>query len=156
MGWRFQRRVKLLPGVTMNMGKTGNSFSFGPRGAKVTVGKNGIRKTVGIPGTGLSYSTYDKFDNSKNAQKTVQNDSPAQNTLDVGFFSGLFMSEDEKKLISGIKALLANDISTAKQHLRALPHIADAAFILAVLCLNLQDYNGCKSSLENVLDHIMD
>ena len=48
MGFRFQRRIRLLPGITMNMGKNGSSFSFGPRGAKVTVGKDGVRKTFGI------------------------------------------------------------------------------------------------------------
>ena len=60
MGIRFQKRVKILPGVTLNLGKSGGSVSFGGRGAKITVGPKGTRKTVGIPGTGISYTEYKK------------------------------------------------------------------------------------------------
>ena len=56
MGWRlrFWRRVKVAPGVTLNLSKGGLSTSVGPRGAKTTVGRKGIRQTLGIPGSGLS------------------------------------------------------------------------------------------------------
>ena len=53
----FRRRIKILPGVTLNLSKSGMSTSIGPRGAKVTLGgPRGPRATVGIPGTGLSYT----------------------------------------------------------------------------------------------------
>jgi hypothetical protein len=55
MGWRFQRRKRLLPGLTLNLGKRGASFSAGPRGAKVNVGRRGAQATVSLLGTGLSY-----------------------------------------------------------------------------------------------------
>lgn len=35
MGFRFQKRITLLPGVRMNPGKSGASLSVGPRGACV-------------------------------------------------------------------------------------------------------------------------
>src|SRR5665213_4060288 len=58
MGLRFSRRVKLLPGVRLNFGKTGVSTSIGRRGAWLTFGgRGGTRATVGLPGTGLSYTT---------------------------------------------------------------------------------------------------
>jgi hypothetical protein len=60
MGWRFYRRIKIAPGVTINLSKQGASFSLGERGAHITFGRNGIRRTVGIPGTGVSYSTVSK------------------------------------------------------------------------------------------------
>lgn len=60
MGFRFHRRIKILPGVTLNVGKRGISTSVGVRGAHVTFGKNGTRTTVGIPGTGISYTTLAK------------------------------------------------------------------------------------------------
>lgn len=63
MGFRFRRRIKLFPGVTLNLNKTGVSVSAGVRGAKVTVGKKGVRQTIGLPGTGLSHTTYTKFGN---------------------------------------------------------------------------------------------
>jgi len=56
MSFRFWRRSKIAPGVTLNLSKSGGSFSFGPRGAKFTVGSRGKRATVGIPGTGLFYT----------------------------------------------------------------------------------------------------
>ena len=54
---RFFRRVKLLPGLTMDLSKSGPSFSVGVRGAHVTMGRRGVRKTVGIPGTGIFYTS---------------------------------------------------------------------------------------------------
>ncbi|WOV83660.1 DUF4236 domain-containing protein [Sporosarcina jeotgali] len=56
MGFRFQKRIKIAPGVRVNISKGGISTSVGPRGASVTVGKRGVRANVGIPGTGISYS----------------------------------------------------------------------------------------------------
>ncbi len=57
MGFRFQRRVRLLPGVRINLSKSGVSTSIGGRGAWLTFGRRGTRATVGLPGTGLSYTT---------------------------------------------------------------------------------------------------
>jgi hypothetical protein len=55
VGWRFQRRRKLLPGVTLNVGKRGPGLSVGPRGAKASVGPRGLGATLTLLGTGLSY-----------------------------------------------------------------------------------------------------
>lgn len=57
-GWhtRLWRRVRLAPGVTINLSKSGPSVSVGPRGSKITFGRRGVRQTVGIPGTGI-YAT---------------------------------------------------------------------------------------------------
>lgn len=60
MGFRFQKRVKIFPGVTLNFSKSGVSTSLGVRGARVTVGNGQTRTTVGVPGTGLSYTTTGK------------------------------------------------------------------------------------------------
>jgi hypothetical protein len=54
--FRFRRRIKLLPGVRVNVSKTGASLSVGPRGITTNVSRRGVRNTVGIPGTGLSYT----------------------------------------------------------------------------------------------------
>lgn len=63
MGFKFNKRVKICKGVSINLGKKGASLSVGTRGARVTLGKNGTRTTVGLPGTGISYSDYKKHDN---------------------------------------------------------------------------------------------
>lgn len=59
MGIRFQKRIKVLPGVTINASKSGLSTSLGPRGARVTLGHGQTRTTVGMPGTGLSHTTIE-------------------------------------------------------------------------------------------------
>lgn len=56
MGFRFQRRIRLLPGVSINLSKSGVSTSIGTRGAHITVVNGKVRETVGLPGTGLSYT----------------------------------------------------------------------------------------------------
>lgn len=55
MGLRFQRRKKILPGVTLNLGKRGGSVSVGPRGAKLNAGARGLTATASLLGTGLAY-----------------------------------------------------------------------------------------------------
>lgn len=55
MGFRFQKRISILPGVRINLSKSGVSTSLGPRGADVNIGKDGVTANAGIPGTGLSY-----------------------------------------------------------------------------------------------------
>jgi hypothetical protein len=56
MGFRFFRRIKIIPGVTLNVSKSGVSTSLGVKGAHVTLGNGKERATVGIPGTGMSYT----------------------------------------------------------------------------------------------------
>ena len=56
MGFRFRRSFKILPGVRLNLSKSGVSTSVGVRGAHVTFGPKGTRTTVGIPGTGMSWT----------------------------------------------------------------------------------------------------
>lgn len=55
MGFRFQKRISILPGVRINLSKSGASASLGPRGADVNIGRDGVTTNAGIPGTGLSY-----------------------------------------------------------------------------------------------------
>ncbi len=55
MGLRFQKRLRILPGLRLNLSKRGVSASVGPRGADVNIGRGGITTNAGIPGTGLSY-----------------------------------------------------------------------------------------------------
>jgi hypothetical protein len=58
---RFYRRVRIFPGLSVNLSWSGPSLSFGMRGAHVTVGRSGITKTVGIPGTGIYYTSYSGY-----------------------------------------------------------------------------------------------
>ncbi|SBT06896.1 exported hypothetical protein [Candidatus Propionivibrio aalborgensis] len=54
MGIRFRRRIKLAPGLNLNLSGSGLSLSAGPRGASMTFGgRRGAYLNTGIPGTGL-------------------------------------------------------------------------------------------------------
>lgn len=53
MGFRFRRRVRVLPGVYLNISRNGVSTTIGPRGASLNIGKQGVFLNTGIPGTGI-------------------------------------------------------------------------------------------------------
>lgn len=55
MSLRFHQIFKILPGIKLNLSKSGFSLSFGTRGLSLNLGKRGTMGTIGIPGTGLSY-----------------------------------------------------------------------------------------------------
>ena len=54
MSWLFRRRIRVIPGVRLNLSKSGLTASVGVRGGSVTLGgKGGTYANVGIPGTGI-------------------------------------------------------------------------------------------------------
>jgi hypothetical protein len=72
MGFRFRRRVRILPGVRLNLSRSGISTSIGTRGLWATYGKRGRRLTVGLPGTGLGYTSVSKSDGGQQKQPRAQ------------------------------------------------------------------------------------
>ncbi|HHI1104962.1 TPA: DUF4236 domain-containing protein [Klebsiella pneumoniae] len=56
MGFRFRKRIRIAPGLAINISKSGVSTSIGPKGATTNISGRGIKTTVGIPGSGLSYT----------------------------------------------------------------------------------------------------
>lgn len=65
MAFRFQKRIKIAPGVRLNVSKSGVSTSLGGRGGTVNLSSKGVRTTVGIPGTGLSWSRQTGWSDAK-------------------------------------------------------------------------------------------
>lgn len=57
MGFRFRKSITLIPGVKVNLSKSGASLSVGGKGATVNVGRQGVRGTYDLPGSGAYYST---------------------------------------------------------------------------------------------------
>jgi hypothetical protein len=55
----------------LNLNKKSVSLTAGVRGAHVTLNSGGIRTTLGIPGTGLSYTDYRKFNSNDNSNPEV-------------------------------------------------------------------------------------
>jgi hypothetical protein len=76
MAFRLFRRIKIAPGITLNLSKSGLSASAGVRGARVTLGPRGVRRTVGIPGTGISYSENSSISGSSKRTRRSSNSRP--------------------------------------------------------------------------------
>jgi hypothetical protein len=62
MGWGFSKRIKLLPGLTLNVSKSGVSLTIGGKGLSVNIGPKHTTTTASLPGTGLSYRSRKKRD----------------------------------------------------------------------------------------------
>ena len=58
MSIRFYKRVSIIPGLRVNLSRSGASVSVGHRGAWVTMGSKGTRATVGLPGSGLFWTEH--------------------------------------------------------------------------------------------------
>ncbi|MBQ0115342.1 MAG: DUF4236 domain-containing protein [Bacteroidales bacterium] len=81
MGWKYRKRIKLAPGVTINLSRSGVSTTIGPRGANINIGKNGAYLNTGIPGTGLYNRQKLSGNNNKNP---IQNSSSKGTCLNIG------------------------------------------------------------------------
>src|SRR6185436_15521008 len=55
---RIRKSFNLFPGVKVNMSKGGMSLSVGKKGFHLDFSKRGVRQTVGLPGSGISESSY--------------------------------------------------------------------------------------------------
>ncbi len=66
MAWSYRKRIKIAPGVNINLSKSGISTSVGPKGAKINVGPKGTSLYTGIPGTGVYNRTKLSSRNNRN------------------------------------------------------------------------------------------
>lgn len=81
MGLRMRKSFKIMPGLRLNVSKSGVSATVGKAGACVNLSSRGAKATVGVPGTGVSYST--KLGGKK--QKTPEQlmDTPSEASVDT-------------------------------------------------------------------------
>lgn len=117
MAFRFWRRIRLAPGVTLNLSKSAASLSFGPRGAKYTISPRGNRATAGIPGTGLFYTMRDPGARRGQERGASAPMVRARDRLTLGFFQRLITPAAERAFVDGLKALNEGDDSEALGHL---------------------------------------
>jgi tetratricopeptide (TPR) repeat protein len=136
MSFRFWRRIRIAPGVTLNLSKSTASLSFGPRGAKYTVSPRGNRVTAGLPGTGLFYTVHEpRRASAMNAPKVAQRD-----RLNLGFFQRLFTPAEERALVDGLKALNAGDEGAALAAFEKATGLPDAAWMAGMLRLRREEF----------------
>jgi hypothetical protein len=57
MGWKYRKRIRIVPGFYLNLSKSGMSATIGMKGFSINYGNNGTYLNTGIPGTGI----YDRI-----------------------------------------------------------------------------------------------
>ncbi len=58
MGWRFRQSFKVIPGLRLNLSRSGLSASIGGAPFTVNVGPRGLTGTGSIPGTDVAYREH--------------------------------------------------------------------------------------------------
>ena len=143
MSLRFWQRIRLAPGVTLNLSKSTASLSFGPRGAKYTVSPRGNRATLGLPGSGLFYTIQDR--------KGARAATPTRDKLSLGFFRRLVTPPEEKAFIDGLRALNDGDENAALSQLEAASELPDAAWMAGMIRLKREAFAQARVHLEGAL-----
>lgn len=162
MAFRFFRRFRIAPGVSLNLSKRGGSLSFGPRGAKITAGTSGVRRTVSVPGTGLWYTEHTSSRKRSRKQRRGGSPSPsadhppppktaARDRLALGFFRRLFTPSDERALVDGLREIVAGRETKAFEHLRDAEHLADGAYVAGMLAFKREAYADAERRLLTAL-----
>lgn len=112
MAFRFRKSFKLLPGVRLNVSKSGLSTTVGPRGAKVNFAKDRTTATVGLPGTGLSHTaTLSRGSVGQTTTHFVTNDIAFGSSADNQTFAS-----DANETAYRIAALLAAAVLGSADH----------------------------------------
>jgi len=155
LSFRFWQRVRLAPGVTLNLSKTMASLSLGPRGAKYTISPNGNRMTAGLTGTGLFYTVHDR----KRAGRDGAAPAPAvqqRDRLKLGFFQRLMTPADERRFIDGIRALNDGDQDEALAALENAGDLPDAAWMAGMIRLRREEFDRAEAHFHHALGMLDD
>jgi hypothetical protein len=115
---RFRRSINIIPGVRLNLNKSGASVSLGVRGAHYTIGAKGARTTVGIPGSGLSWTQYRPYSASHSAEDSVPADI-APPPLVSSCEAKVFESAPIDEMVANSTAEIAQTLGANKDRWRA-------------------------------------
>lgn len=155
MAFRFWRRIRLAPGVTLNLSKSTASLSLGPRGAKYTISPRGNRATAGLPGTGLFYTVHDRKRSGRGGAAPAPS-VPQRDRLKLGFFQRLTTPAKEKRFIDGIRALNDGDQDAALTALEDARELPDAAWMAGMIRLRLEEFVFARAHFEHALTQVED
>jgi len=80
---RFRKTFTLFPGVKVNVSKGGMSITVGAKGFHLNFSKHGVRQTTGLPGSGISHTSYlFKNDEEEKSKKETEARAPAAEKTD--------------------------------------------------------------------------
>lgn len=156
MPFRFFRRKQILPGVTLNMSKSGPSLSFGPRGMKHTIGPRGRRTTVGLPGTGLHYTTTHGKKKSRRSSRAADPEprqesapEPAEEIRPAD--ADATDMEIDRAFLQAIIAFQSGQDDKAAQALQALSDTVDGQWLSGILHVRAQRWTEARTAFEAAL-----
>ncbi|MGM0608649.1 MAG: DUF4236 domain-containing protein [Candidatus Muiribacteriota bacterium] len=154
MPFRFFRRKKILPGLTLNLSKSGFSVSAGPRGAKHTISTKGSRTTFGLPGTGLHYTNFKGHKNKKSSGNYISEKKVIKNSskLNPGFFSKLFISSTEQYFIDGCNELIKENEKQALKLFEKSGEYTDSIFMAGILSFKFKKYKKAAKYLNRAIE----
>ena len=155
MPFRFWRRMRLAPGVTLNLSKSTASLSLGPRGAKYTISPRGNRATASIPGTGLFYSIHDRKRSGRGGNVPAPH-VPRRDRLKLGFFERLLTPAEERRFVDGVRALNDGDQDGALSALEEAEGLADAVWMAGMIRLRREEFDIARGHFQSALDRIAD
>src|ERR1700730_12634159 len=126
MGFRMRKSISIVPGVRLNLSKTGIGYSVGVKGYRVTHRADGrIQRTASLPGTGLSHVTTS---GSARRPAAGSRSCPTLAPPPRGAKPGMFAPKGEKELSN---ALMARDLPTIERVAPEHPDLALAASSIA-------------------------
>ncbi|ADU67288.1 DUF4236 domain-containing protein [Desulfurispirillum indicum] len=158
MSFRFFRRIRLAPGISLNLSKSGGSISLGPRGARMTVGHRGVRTTLGLPGSGLYYTDHESWAQLSRrnssavapSRETVCDPSVVQQTLHLGFFRRLVTPAREIAFINGLRHFVEGNFLEALHAFERGRNAADNAFMAGFCQLKSSRFQDAVQTLTRV------
>ncbi len=150
MGYRFFKRIKLAKGLYVNITPSGPSLSIGKTGSRITFGHHGYRTTMGIPGSGLSYTNYERYEKQCNTSNKKNETSPIYDQSQTKIKTTV----EEKILIKGCYSLMNGDNVGAYSRLSQVLNFSDASFLIAFMNIQQNRIEDAeiylKKSLENL------
>lgn len=150
MGMRFSKRIKIAPGLKLNVGLGGASLTAGVRGASINFGKRGAYVNAGIPGTGIFYRQSLSSSSKSRVDRFLAKQLEDQERDDRLSSLKLTLNEDGKLEISGSKGehLDSKDIKRAYE--------LKAASIYRWLEEQAEKISGDTDLIENIHTGCMD
>lgn len=121
MAIRFRKSIRIMPGVRINLSKSGLSTSIGGAPFTINVSRKGVRQTTSLPGTGISFSSM--HGSARDAQRPAE----FEKRTDSGV-GWLVKTVTAMALIIGGVALISDNGTTPSQEAAtALPASAQNA-----------------------------
>lgn len=111
MAWSFHKRIKIIPGVHLNLSKSGISTSIGVKGASMTFGKSGTYLNTSLPF--LNINNRHKLSGSNTTPDSYDRDAP------LHLFGNIF-SADVQEITSQNMAGVKEAILLARQQRKEL------------------------------------